>query len=183
MKTHIIILLFSLFFSCDSYKKDNVTDEKIKYKKYYFDSGKLFSEGFIKDTLPVGTWIVYRETGQVSAIKSYNLNGVPDGVWQYFYSNGFIDSYRTYKNDTIHGIEVSYTSKGELIHKRIWKNGKFYGDYEIYYGDSLCQDNSTKYIPDSTGELLSISKCVNCRWVQRKPTLNEIEEYRKQKRK
>ena len=183
MKTFINILIVSFFFSCGSHKKDNVTDDKFKYEKYYFDSGELFSEGFKKDTLFVGTWILYRKNGQISAIKSYNLNGIPDGLWQYFYSNGFISSYNTYKNDTIQGIEISYTSKGELIHKSIWENGKFNGNYEIYYGDSLCADNSTNYKYDSIGELFSISECVNCRWVQRKPTLNEIEKFREQKRK
>jgi antitoxin component YwqK of YwqJK toxin-antitoxin module len=102
-------------------------------KSYYYESGKLLSEGELKRSKEHGKWTIYYEDGAVFSTGFYH-KGELDSIWHWYNENGTLSRSGKYKRGFEHGPWVSYTEMGNPIDS-VWfvngrKNGYFFLNYE-----------------------------------------------------
>ena len=137
------------------------------YNKFYYDNGKISSEGPMENGKPNGYWKTYFENGKIktegnrkffqldSVWKFYNEDGIL--VLEYYYANGkkngnkkvynakdkFLLSEQNYKNDTVQGLSTYF-----------FKNGKIKA--KVNYANS--REEGMGYEYDSTGTVITITE-------------------------
>lgn len=119
-------------FSLDS----NVTDGF--YKKYYFNesscSTEVKMEGFVKNGLQEGSWILY--LSKKNFYKGYFINGKKEGLWVGYHINEKEDSICLseikFENNLYNGITKLYSLNGNLYKIINYQNGQIDGQ-EIEY--------------------------------------------------
>jgi antitoxin component YwqK of YwqJK toxin-antitoxin module len=90
------------------------------------------SSGSYNNGLRDGIWEKYLSNGQLIYKGSYK-NGDRDGIWEEYYSNGQLYSKLSFKNGVADGIWEKYRSNGQLIYKGSYKNGERDGYWEWYH--------------------------------------------------
>ncbi len=91
-----------------------------------------------------GQWKIYEE-GVLIAKGTY-VNGKPDGLWTYWYTNGQMKEEGRYHQGIRSGMWVEWYPDGALMWKGEWENGKRNIGYpgskaEINFIDNVPQDN------------------------------------------
>ena len=123
-------------------------------QKYYYNSGKISSEGSIENGLPSGMWRNYYESGTLKS-EGEKIAGKSNGTWIFYSPEGIKEkqiSYRenfkngsyqqfdslgnlvienTYRNDTLQGISRTY-SKGKLKSESKFSGGKKNGEEKVF---------------------------------------------------
>ena len=82
--------------------------------RYFYESGKVSSEGYMKDGVPNGIWTSYHENG---ALKSLGLKrkGISDSVWNFYTLEGTLKTAITYSNGKKNGTRKEFSTNGNLI--------------------------------------------------------------------
>lgn len=101
-----VIIGVILFYSVEC----QYNDVKDGYKKFYYKTGKISSEGFMK-------------------------NGKPDGYWKTYYPTGVLKSEGNRKNYLLDRIWVFYSIYGDTIEKINYLLGRKNGYSYKYYSD------------------------------------------------
>src|ERR1700757_3435543 len=92
------------------------------YNKLYYPSGKLASEGTIRNGKPDGYWKSYYESGKIKSEgnrKDFKL----DSLWKFYNQKGLLYLMYTYKSGKKNGFKYTYkpqlkdSSKGILASK------------------------------------------------------------------
>ena len=73
----------------------------------------------------MGLWEFFSADGSYS-FKGHYLNGFKNGQWTSFYPGGKIKVIQFYKKGLKEGMAFSYSEKGVLIEKAIFKNDTVY---------------------------------------------------------
>jgi len=100
-------------------------DGKIQQTFTYNDGKK---EGLSKEFDSYGniiTLLEYSNDFLVSRekINRTDKNGLKQGEWKEFYSNGSIKSEKSYKDDLMHGYYKEYDTRGKLVLTMLYENG------------------------------------------------------------
>ena len=120
MKNHIIISL--LFLSVGlSQKEYNIED--------IVEVGGIYKFKF-SDQVINGN--VYLKNNEQKIIIGMIKNGLKEGEWINWYSNGVKQSVGSYSNGKENGKWLQYTPEGYLMYERNYKNGVLDGEY-IYW--------------------------------------------------
>jgi antitoxin component YwqK of YwqJK toxin-antitoxin module len=67
--------------------------------------------------------IKYYSNGNVWVKGQKNSKGQREGIWEWFYENGNIESRTPFKGGKLDGIEEEFDEQGNII-EYLWKDGK-----------------------------------------------------------
>ncbi len=112
------------------------------YKKYYYDNGKISSEGFIKNEKPDGYWKTYYENGILKSEgnrKSFLL----DSTWKFYNNAGELKVEINYKNNKKNGLRITYI-ENEKIEEGFIEDTKQGFTYVYYPSGKLKQKTNFK---------------------------------------
>ena len=153
-----ILIFINLLFSFTFYSQ-NVT-VKNGYNKFYYENGKVSSEGNMKDGKPDGYWKNYYENGKLK-IEGNRKDHLLDSTWKFydnkgkitksiFYKTGKkngptfifdtaqkISSIETYSNDIKQGYIKTFYPNGKTKSYVLYDKGKPEGIGYEYSSDSL----------------------------------------------
>ena len=110
------------------------------YQKFYYQNGKISSEGIMRSGKPDGYWKTYFETGSLKS-EGNRVDFLLDSTWKFYDEAGKLTVTINYKNGSKNGLRVTFLEK-EFITEN--------------FENDIKQGLTTYYFPDST-----ISKTVN----------------------
>jgi len=114
------------------------------YNKFYYDNGKLSSEGTMRDGKPDGYWKTYFPNGKLKSEgnrKDFKL----DSTWKFYDETGKLATEISYKNDKKNGYRKSYDKEGKLVAEENFVADLKEG-YSNYYYPSGKIKNKIPYI-------------------------------------
>ncbi|MFC2111406.1 toxin-antitoxin system YwqK family antitoxin [Bacteroidota bacterium] len=129
MKKYILTYI-ALIISFCVYTQDTINPNT--YKKFFYDNGKVSSEGYLKDGKPDGYWKTYYEDGVLKS-EGNRLNFNLDSLWKFYNTKGEIVVDIKYKNGLKNGLRNTY-HEDEKISEYFVDNVK-QGLTTIYYSD------------------------------------------------
>ncbi len=103
-----------------------------EYKVYFYETGKISSEGTLRDGKPDGYWKTYYPAGALKTEgnrKEFKL----DSTWKFFRADSTLERLITYKNDVKNGVEKIFDKNGGLKDEFNNVNGIKQGDAFSYY--------------------------------------------------
>lgn len=136
------------------------------YNKFYYENGKVSSEGTMRDGKPDGYWKTYHPNGKIKS-EGNRLNWELDSTWRFYteqgkptieYSykkgkkngpkktytpDGYVESEENYVNDIKQGATNYFTKSGKVIKTVPFDAGK---------------EQGTGYEYDTTGIIISITE-------------------------
>lgn len=106
MKTaaRYFIILFSIGLIKTAYSQ---TTNKNGYNKFYYENGKISSEGTMREGKPDGYWKNYYDNGKLK-IEGNRKNFVLDSIWKFYDVKGKITKSINYKEGKKNGPTVIY---------------------------------------------------------------------------
>ncbi len=107
------------------------------YNKFYYENGKISSEGSMRDGRPDGYWKTYSPNGKIKSEgnrKNYEL----DSLWKFYDGNGKIVTEINYLNGKRDGVKRAWHGKGFIISE------------ETYLADVKQGTANTYYTPDDS---------------------------------
>jgi uncharacterized protein len=160
----VLFLLFSFFF-LSLFSQAQITKPN-GYNRYYYENGKISSEGYMRDGKADGYWKTYYKNGKVKIegnrrlflldsiwrfydekgriTKSIRYNeGKKDGLTINFDTLGYFTSTEFYKKDVKDGPQKTFYSKSKTKTVTIFVNGKAEGQALEFSADSLIIGIST----------------------------------------
>jgi len=77
------------------------------YNKFYYENGKLASEGYMKEGKPDGYWKTYYENGNIKS-EGNRKKFLLDSIWNFYDENTKLIITIIYKDDKKNGIKTTY---------------------------------------------------------------------------
>ena len=109
--------------------------------KYYYQNGKIESEGQMKDNKRTGLWKDYHKNGKIG-IESMYVDGKNNGVYESYYEDGKVKIIGQCKNDFFNGFCKKYYANGKL-------------EFEGYYIEGNKNGKCVEYLIDGTNYTLT----------------------------
>lgn len=116
-KIPALIIFFFLFCSFVSGQTTNPNG----YNKFYYENGKISSEGFMKDGKPTGYWKNYYKTGKLK-IEGNRRNYQLDSTWNFYDEKGKITKSINYREGKKNGLSVVYDTAGHVLTSESYLN-------------------------------------------------------------
>lgn len=137
------ILIISVILSCKDKNVDSSQDfELLPRNSYFVDSHNDIGIYRLNDSKKVmnGYYVI---GDKISKWEEFNvINGVLNGDYIIFHSNGEIYSHSQYKKGKLHGEEKFYSLSGNLQKLNTYKFGQLYGKKLRYYDNGQLQSES-----------------------------------------
>jgi len=165
----LIILCFFLFIVCLAQPKQRVNPNG--YNKFYYENGKISSEGTMRDGKPDGYWKTYSPNGKIKSEgnrKNYEL----DSLWKFYDVNGKIAAEINYLNSKKNGTKRTWDVEGYILSEENLEQDSKQGFSFTYYApeDSAHtkgkiktktpfdkgKENGTAYEYDKDGTIITI---------------------------
>lgn len=151
----------------------NVSDGEVKF---YYENGKISSEGFMRNGKPDKYWKSYYPDGTLKSEGNRRFFML-DSTWVFYNEKGDTSKIINYKNDKKHGYFITYEWKydsikgkiGGMVSKELYledkkqgvsyyyKNGKI--QKEVYYKDGKKDGISREY--DENGNVITLVEYKN----------------------
>ena len=80
------------------------------YNKFYYENGKLSSEGTMRDGKPDGYWKTYSETGTIKS-EGNRKNFQLDSIWKFYNEKGKLAFEYNYKEGKKNGLRKTFDTK------------------------------------------------------------------------
>ena len=103
-----------------------------EFKRFYFENGKVSSEGWMREGKPDGYWKTFYEAGNIKTEgnrKDFKL----DSLWKFYRADSTLERTITYKEDLKDGAEQLFDDKGILSEQYTWKNSIREGESLTWY--------------------------------------------------
>ncbi|TAL57130.1 MAG: hypothetical protein EPN85_14565 [Bacteroidetes bacterium] len=84
------------------------------YNKFYYENGKISSEGNMRDGRPDGYWKTYLPDGKIKSEGNRN-NFKLDSLWKFYDDNGTLLTEIKYKEGKKSGIKKTWDAKGFIV--------------------------------------------------------------------
>lgn len=84
------------------------------YNKFYYENGKLSSEGTMKDGKPDKYWKNYHKNGKIK-IEGNRKNFLLDSLWKFYDEKGRITKSINYKEGKKDGFTILYDTLGNML--------------------------------------------------------------------
>lgn len=113
LKTYYTTLFF-IFLALCSFAQPQQEVNPNGYNKFYYDNGKISSEGSMREGKPDGYWKTYYLNGKIKSEgnrKNYEL----DSVWKFYNEKGKIISEINYVSGKKEGIKKSWDPNGYIL--------------------------------------------------------------------
>jgi antitoxin component YwqK of YwqJK toxin-antitoxin module len=115
------IVFFSFLFCLKfSFWKAQTTNPN-GYNKFYYENGKISSEGAMKDGKPNGYWKNYYKNGKVK-IEGNRKNFQLDSLWKFYDEKGRVTKSISYQDGKKDGFTTVYDTLGKIITIENYKN-------------------------------------------------------------
>jgi len=105
------------------------------YNKFYYENGKLSSEGMMRDGKPDGYWKTYSPNGALKS-EGNRKNFQLDSIWKFYNEQGKLAFEFNYKEGKKNGLKKTYDTKDYFL--AIAEN----------YENDIKQGNTFNYYPD-----------------------------------
>jgi uncharacterized protein len=102
----LIIIKANLLFAQEPVKQNG-------YNVFHYPSGKVSSEGTMRNGKPDGYWKSYYENGQLKS-EGNRVNFKLDSTWKFYSDKGVITSELNYKEGIRHGVQKTFYESGAL---------------------------------------------------------------------
>lgn len=136
-----IILLFIPVSIVAQPKQQIATDG---YNTFYFDNGKVSSEGFMRDGKPDGYWKTYSINGNIKS-EGNRKNFQLDSIWKFYNEQGQLAFEFNYKEGKKSGLKKTYDTKEKsLAVAETFENDVKNGTTTLYYKPSETQGKTGK---------------------------------------
>lgn len=99
---------------------------------YFYDDGKLESEGSMNGKNRIGKWTYYNTDGKTIVSEENYEKGLLNGISTTYFAPGKIAETANYKNDELHGNVLRYSSEGVLLDDLHYQNGKLHGPAKYF---------------------------------------------------
>lgn len=99
---------------------------------YFYEGGKLESEGTMKGKNRIGKWTYYNTDGKTIISEENYENGLLHGTATTYFAPGKITEVLTFKNGLLHGKVLRYSSEGILLDDLQYENDKLHGPAKYY---------------------------------------------------
>lgn len=99
---------------------------------YFYDDGKLESEGSMNGKNRIGKWTYYNTDGKTIVSEENYEKGLLNGISTTYFAPGKIAEKANYKNGELHGNVLRYSSEGILLDDLHYQNGKLHGPAKYY---------------------------------------------------
>ena len=106
------LFFFSVFYSSYSFSQNEINPDG--ENKFYFDNGKVSSEGYMRNGKPDAYWKTFYSTGVLKS-EGNRKNFQLDSLWKFYGEDGKIATEITYINGKKEGYTNKYNDKGVLI--------------------------------------------------------------------
>ncbi len=124
------IIVFSfLFFSFGLFGQEIDPDG---HNIFYYENGRIASEGFFEKGLPVGIWKSYYSDGTLKSIGNKDA-GQSDSTWVFFDVEGRKKQVFDYAYDKKNGCAFFYDTSGNVIKEMFYINDVAHGEQLEYY--------------------------------------------------
>jgi len=114
----------------------NPSEENGMYHRDYYSSGKLKSEGWLKNNLKTAYWKYYHSNGNLSE-EGHCQNNRRVAYWKFYAGNGRPSQEGHYKNGEKADWWLYYDANGKINYKCQLKNGKKEGYCLNYKNEKL----------------------------------------------
>lgn len=112
--------------------KNKKFKEKHGHFIYYFENGKISSEGNFIDNKSEGVWNTWYENGQKES-ETFYKNGLLEGVSQYWYENGQLKYKISSIANRAEGSCIYWFESGEKKAEGVFSNGEKEGDWKYFF--------------------------------------------------
>jgi len=123
------MIFFILPAYCGTLTMDDLVERNNLFYKKFTDipfTGKIDElkiNGHMVDGLKNGLWVKYYSNGQLENKINFK-NGKPDGIIEFYFDNGQIETKLTYKNGVLTGEAEVYDYNGNLLISALFENFK-----------------------------------------------------------
>jgi antitoxin component YwqK of YwqJK toxin-antitoxin module len=106
------LIVFISFIGIQDFRAQNTNPNG--YNKFYYENGKISSEGKMRDGKPDGYWKNYYKNGKLK-IEGNRKNFLLDSVWKFYDEKGRITKLINYSVGKKDGLSISYDSLGMML--------------------------------------------------------------------
>lgn len=114
--------------------KDNLEnfEDKEQLVDYLYDAKRFLALGKAEGELKIGNWYVYNKDGKFIRKGTFSAEGVKDGLWTSYDSEGNKTQATNYKEGKLHGVFTEFFKDGKVSYKYNYEEGKLNGDFYGY---------------------------------------------------
>ena len=120
-----VFLLFSIGLKSQGTKPNG-------YNRFYYENGKISSEGAMRDGKPDGYWKTYHKNGKVK-IEGNRRNFLLDSTWKFYDEKGRINKSINYLAGKKDGLSANYDTLGRLLSSEVYKKDIKEGPQKTFY--------------------------------------------------
>lgn len=102
------------------------------YNKFYYDNGKVSSEGPMKNGKPDGYWKNYSRNGNIK-IEGNRKNFLLDSLWKFYDEKGRLNKTVNYSQGKKTGLSHAYDTAQVLVSTEYYVNDVREGNLKTYY--------------------------------------------------
>lgn len=106
------------------------------YKAYYYEDGKIYSEGSLINGKPDDYWITYFPNGLLKS-EGNRKNFLLDSIWKFYKENGNIQYEINYFKNKKNGVYQHFDENCLLIKQEYFKDDVISGVTKTFYPDSF----------------------------------------------
>lgn len=139
MKRIIYLFILSLFFVSNSFAQTTQTSTNPNgYNKFYYDNGKLSSEGPMRDGKPDGYWKTYYQNGKLKS-EGNRKNFELDSAWKFYNEQGRITFEYTYRAGKKNGPLKTFDENENVVTEETYVNNMKQGLARNYFASGKLQ--------------------------------------------
>lgn len=136
------------------------------YNKFYYENGKISSEGPMRDGKPDGYWKTYYQNGKIKS-EGNRKNFQLDSTWKFYSEQGKLTFEYTYKDGKKTGPLRTYNSAGHLTVEETYVSNMKQGPAKEFYESGKLQkitpfiegrEEGTGYEYDTAGTIITITQ-------------------------
>jgi uncharacterized protein len=136
------------------------------YNKFYYDNGKVSSEGPMRDGKPDGYWKTYYETGKIKS-EGNRKNFELDSTWKFYNEQGKLMFEYTYREGKKNGPLRTYNAAGKLVSEETFVNNMKQGPARTFHANGKVEkivpfkegrEEGIGYEYDTAGTIVTITE-------------------------
>ncbi|MCU0431892.1 MAG: toxin-antitoxin system YwqK family antitoxin [Bacteroidia bacterium] len=137
-----------------------------RYTRLYYENGKIYSEGRLKNEKPEGYWKTYYPNGKLKS-EGNRRNFQLDSTWKFYSEKGIPTITYTYKNGRKDGPKQIFDENGLLKREEPFRNDTIHGTVREFFAGGKVQqtipftegrENGTGFEFDTTGTIITITE-------------------------
>ena len=129
----VLFLLFSFFF-LSLFSQAQITKPN-GYNRYYYENGKISSEGYMRDGKADGYWKTYYKNGKVK-IEGNRRQFLLDSIWRFYDEKGRITKSIRYSEGKKDGLTINFDTLGYFTSTEFYKKDVKDGPQKTFYSKS-----------------------------------------------